>query len=89
MSRLVAPLWLECLFRTSLHAFKTEDALGAIPALPRIIEHIDIHRADFPASVAGDALRVVAGDPYEREIAHGLQEHCDRADVFAEGTVVL
>ena len=73
---------------TCFLAFVAEDALRGVFSLSRILVDFHIHRADFQALAALDALAFVATDTQSREIAHRLQEHGDGAEVFAEGAVV-
>ena len=48
--------------RTRLLALLAEDALGGVLPLARIVVDFHLHRADFQALVAMDALRLVALD---------------------------
>ena len=41
------------------------------------------------AFAAVDALTLVAMDPQQGEIAHGLEEHRDGAEILAERPVIL
>ena len=72
---------------TDLLAFLAEDALGGILAVAGIFVHLNVHRADFQALAALDALALVAAHTQQRKIAHRLQEDRDGADVFAEGAI--
>ena len=54
-----------------------------------IVVYFDFHRTDLQAFAAVDTLAFVAMDADQREIAHGLEEDRDGADIFAEGAIVL
>ena len=72
-----------------LYALHAQDAFCTVlPAAGRI-QHIHLHGADLPAPAAGDAFARIALYPEQSKIAHGLQEHRYRADIFAEGPVIL
>ena len=74
---------------TCLFALKAENTFGAVDALAAFLVALDVHRAYFQTFAAADALAFVAVDTEEGKIAHRLQEYGNRADVFAERTVVL
>ena len=71
------------------HALHAEDALGAVGAAARVVEHVDLHRTHASALPARDAFVVVARDPHQRKVAHRLEEHRDRAHVLAKRAVVV
>lgn len=48
--------------RTRLLALLTKNALGGVLPLARVVVDLYLHRADFQALVAMDALRLVALD---------------------------
>ena len=72
-----------------LDAFHAEDAFRAVLSVPRVVGRIHIHGAYPLAFPAIDAFVLVALDADQGEIAHGFEEHGDRADVLAERPVVL
>ena len=73
----------------SLFTFKAKYALGGVGALAAFLVTFHVHRADLQALAAADAFAFVAVDTEKRKVAHWLEEQRDRADVFAEGAVVL
>ena len=70
-------------------AFHAEDAFRAVLSVPRVVGRVHIHGAYPLAFPAADAFILVAFNAEQGEIAHGLEEHGDRADVLAERPVVL
>ena len=72
-----------------LGASQAGDTLRSILAIARVVAHLHIHGALLQALAALYALVLVALDAKQREVAHGLQQDCYRADVLAECTVVL
>ena len=66
-----------------------QDTLSGIFPFTGILVHFYIHRTDFQAFVAVDALAFVAMDAEQGEVTHRLEEDRDGADILAEGAVVL
>ena len=71
-----------------LHALVAEDALRGVFPPPRFAIDLHIHGAGPQAPAAMDAGRLVTVDPQQCEIAHGLEEYRDGAEVLAERAVV-
>ena len=80
---------MQRLFRTSLCAFIAENTLCSVLPLARLFIDLHIHRADPQAFAAVDALILITVDAQQRKIAHGLEEHRDGAQIFAECPIVL
>ena len=80
---------LQRLFWTVLHTLQAEDTLRSIFSLSGIIRYIYLHRTHPLTLSAGDTFAFVTPYPQQGIITHRLQKHRDRADVFAERTVVL
>ena len=76
-------------YRTGLRAFVAENALCSILPLAGFFVYLHIHRTGPQASAATDTFTLVASDAQERKIAHGLEKHRDRAQVFAERPVIF
>ena len=74
---------------TYLFALETENTLRGVGTLAALLVTFDVHRASLEAFAAADALALVTVNTKERKVAHRLEEYRDRADVFAECTVVL
>jgi len=71
------------------HALHAKDAFRSVLAFPRIVRYVHVHGAYLFAFPAGDAFVLIAFDPQQGEVAHGLQEHRNGAYVFAESAVIL
>ena len=82
-------LYLQCLFRTAFHTFKTKNTFGTVFTFSGIICHINIHWANMPALVTTYTLILVHLHPHERKITHWLQKNRNRTYVLAEGSVIL
>ena len=72
-------------FRTLI----AKDALRSVFPFAGLFVDLHIHGADAQALAAVDAFVLVAVDAQERKVAHGLEEHRDGAQIFAERTVIL
>ena len=81
--------FLQRLPGAAFHALQTEDTLRSVFSLSGIIRYIYIHRTHPLTLSTGNTFAFVALDPQQGIITHRLQKHRDRADIFAECTVVL
>ena len=79
----------QSLCRTGLRTLLTEDAFCCILATASVFVHLNLHRADLQTFPATDALVLIALDANQGVITHGLHKHRYRADVLAEGAIVL
>ena len=80
---------MQSLFRAGLRTFVAENTFCPIFTLAGFFVDLHIHRADLQAFAAVDAFTLIAVNTQQREIAHRLEKYCDRAQVFAECTVIL
>ena len=80
---------LKRVFRTTPHALHAEDTLCSVFPFSGIIGHVHIHGADSLALSAVNALFFIAGYAQQLKATHRFQKNRDRADIFAEGTVVF
>ena len=80
---------MQCLDRTSLRTPLAQNAFRCILALTGVVANLYIHRASFKALATFDALTLITADAKSREIAHRLEEYCNRTNVFTECPIVL
>ena len=70
-------------------AFIAENALCSVFPFVGFFVDFHIHGADPQALSAMDAFALVAVDAQERKVTHGLEEHRDGTEIFAERAVIL
>ena len=80
---------MQRLFRACFDASEAENAFGAVFSLTGVVGGVHVHRTHLPALSAGDAFVGIVFDPQQGEIAGRFQEDRHRADVLAEGPVIL
>ena len=79
---------MQCFCGASFGAFVAENTLGAVFAVAGFFVDLHVHGADPETFAAVDTLAFVTVDAQEGKVAHGLEEHGDGAEVFAERPVV-
>lgn len=57
--------------------------------LSGIAWYVNIHRAHLFAYSAGDAFLFIYFNTEQRKVTHWFQKNCNRADVFAKGSVIF
>ena len=72
-----------------LRAFVAEDALCPVFSLAGLLVDLHVHGADPQTFSAMNALILIAVDAQQGKIAHGLKEHRDGTQIFAECAVIL
>ena len=75
--------------RASVCTFIAENALRPVFPLAGFLIDLHVHRAGPQALSAAGAFALVAVDAQKRKIAHGLEEHRDGTQVFAERPVIF
>ena len=80
---------MQCLCGAGLRAFVAEDALCPVFPLAGFLVDLHIHGTNSQTFAAMDAFALIAVDPQQRIIAHGLEKYRDGTQVFTERPVVL
>ena len=70
-------------------ALVAEDALRSVFPFAGFFVDLHIHGADAQAFTAVDAFALVTVDAQQGEIAHGLEEYRDGAEIFSKCAVIL
>ena len=79
----------QCLYGTFFLTFVTQNTFCGVISLARIVVHFHIHRTNFQALAALNALLLVAVDAEHGKVTHRLEEDRDRANVLAEGAIIF
>ena len=80
---------MQCFRGADFRAFIAEDALRSVFPSAGFLVDLHIHGADPQTFAAADAFAFITVDAQQGEIAHGLEEHRNGAQVFAERAVIL
>ena len=74
---------------THLRTFVAEDALRSIFSVAGFFVDLHVHGTDPQTFATVDTFTLVTMDPQQGEIAHGLEEHRDGAEILAERAIIL
>ena len=80
---------MQRLFRAGLRAFVTENAFCPIFTFAGFFVDLHVHGTDPQTFATVDTFTFVTMDPQQGEIAHGLEEHRDGAEILAERAIIL
>ena len=80
---------MQCFCWADHCTFVAEDALRSIFSFAGFLVDLHVHGTDPQTFAAVDAFTLVTMDPQQGEIAHGLEEHRDGAEILAERAIIL
>ena len=80
---------VKCFCGTNFRAFIAENALRSVFPFAGFFVDLHVHGTDPQTFAAVDTFTFVAMDPQQGEIAHGLEEHRDGAEILAERAIIL
>ena len=80
---------MQCFCWADHCTFVAEDAFRSIFSFAGFLVDLHVHGTDPQTFAAVDTFTLITMDPQQGEIAHGLEEHRDGAEILAERAIIL